>query len=187
MSKKRIKIKEAKTMSGKKAQKAFADISRDMFKAQPEKKKDKEARKGLEDMSKKMFSKQPEKKMPPPLDLFAKKITKDEGFPVDEMGNRFVPEKANKQGEQDMKKLEPMNQEEILSFFNQLLNKAKNAYDIDYTYYLYTRAFDLLDEKNNREIPLRIRKAAHQKLSESKKITMNRIKSLVREELKKGK
>ena len=173
MSKKRIKIKEAKTMSGEKAQKAFADISRDMFKAQPEKKKDKE----LGDRSKE-FSKK----------LFSKKITKGQGFPQDEKsGATIIPDEAVRQAKQDLKKLEPMSQEEILNFFKQMLNNAKNAYDIDYTYLVYTYAFELMDEKNNREIPLRIRKAAHQKLSESKKITMNRIKSLVREELKKGK
>ena len=80
-----------------------------------------------------------------------------------------------------------MSQEEILNFFNQLLKGAKNAYDVDYSYYLYSKAFDLLDSKNNREIPLRIKATAHQTLSETKKITMDKIKSLVREELKKGK
>ena len=164
MSKKTIKIKEAKTMSGKQAQK------------------------GLEDLSKNMFKSQPKKKLPPPIDLFAKKITKNQGFPRDELQTTFVPEEATKQAQLDLKKLEPMSQEEILNFFKQLLSNAKNAYDIDYSYYLYSKAFDLLDKENNTEIPANIRRTAHQKnLSESKKITMDRIKSLVREELKKGK
>ena len=165
MSKKTIKIKEAKTMS------------------------DKQAQKGLEDISKNMFKSQPKKKLPPPIDLFTKKVTKNQGFPKhQETGSRLVPEEATKQAQIDLKKLEPMSQDEILNFFEQLLSNVKNAWDLDYSYYLYTVAFDLLDKENNRDIPAHIRRTARQKnLEESKKITMDRIKSLVREELKKGK
>ena len=149
---------------------------------------DKQAQKGLADISKNMFAQQPKKKLPPPIDLFAKKITKNQGFPKDpDSSFRLVPEEATNQGTQDMERLKPMNQEEILNFFIQRIQSVKNAYDIDYIYYLYTRAFDLLDSENNEEIPRRIQIAAKQTLSETKKITMDRIKSLVLEELKKGK
>ena len=135
---------------------------------------------------------------------------KNEGFPVDEKGAIRIPEQATKKAKKLTEKLKESvkeldaegRDEKVLEYFKDLIQTIRNAYDADFTYLVYSYAFDadLMSEKNNREIPLQIQSAAHRYSEEAKpdpqpedskeeknqleeKLT-NLIKPLIREKLK---